>query len=77
LTLLNADEVLTAATLTATRIEQQTDSDAERITAAYRAIVGRSPTTNERALSVDFLNRASLKELCRALFNLNAFVYVE
>jgi hypothetical protein len=77
LTLLNADEVLNAATLTATRIEQQTESHEERITAAYRWIIGRAPTPNEHALSVDFLNRSSLQELCRALFNLNAFVYVE
>jgi hypothetical protein len=77
LTLLNADEVLNAAMLTAARIEQQTESADDRITAAYRSIIGRAPTTKERALSLDFLTRSPLKELCRALFNLNAFVYVE
>jgi hypothetical protein len=31
----------------------------------------------ERRLSVEFLARSPLSELCRGLFNLNAFVYVD
>ena len=43
----------------------------------YRLILGRTPTTTEQKLSEEFLAHSPLSELCRALFNLNAFVYVE
>ena len=77
LTLLNADEVLSAAALTAERIAHDTTSTDERVTLAYRSILGRSPAETERALSRQFLTHSPLSELCRALFNLNAFVYVD
>jgi hypothetical protein len=77
LTLLNADEVLSAAGLTAERIARDTESADSRVSLAYRSIIGREPTETERALSHEFLARSPLKEFCRALFNLNAFVYVD
>ncbi len=77
LTLLNADEVLHAAERTAQRLEAEANSTEARITLAYRLIVGRSPSAKERNLSAEFLTRSPLNELCRALFNLNSFVYVE
>jgi hypothetical protein len=77
LTLLNAQEVLTAAEKTAERVTQEAATPEERITLAYRLVLGRAPTKDERALSREFLARSPLNELCRALFNLNAFVYAE
>ncbi|MSU50474.1 MAG: DUF1553 domain-containing protein [Opitutus sp.] len=77
LTLLNADEVLRAADRTAQRLQTEADSPTARITLAYRLIVGRTPTANERRLSENFLAHSPLSELCRALFNLNAFVYAD
>ena len=77
LTLLNATEVLTAAERTARRIERDADSIETRITLAYRLILGRPPAAPERELSREFLTRSPLHELCRALFNLNAFVYAD
>ena len=77
LTLLNADEVLSAAALTAERIAREAMSTDERVTLAYRSILGRSPAEKERVLSRQFLAHSPLSELCRALFNLNAFVYVD
>jgi len=77
LTLLNADEVLHAADRTAQRLMAEGGSTDARVTLAYRLIVGRAPTASERSLSTEFLSHSPLNELCRALFNLNAFVYVE
>ena len=77
LTLLNADEVISAAALTAERIGRDALSVDDRVVLAYRTILGRPPTSRERTLSEQFLAQSPLNELCRALFNLNAFVYVE
>lgn len=77
LTLLNAGEVLTAAEHTARRIERDADPAEARLTLAYRLILGRPPSEPERGLSREFLARSPLRELCRALFNLNAFVYAD
>jgi len=77
LTLLNADEVTTAARLTAARLEQECPSADERVALAYRLALGRPPTAKELDLARAFLKQSPLNEFCRALFNLNEFVYVE
>jgi mono/diheme cytochrome c family protein len=77
LTLLNADEVVTAAKATAARLTREADSDETRVALAYRLILGRPPTAKEAAMSREFLSQSPLNELCRALFNLNAFVYLD
>jgi len=77
LTLLNAEEVMAASQATAARVLQQASSDEDRIRLAYRLILGRGPTETESELARDFRREAPWSELCRALFNLNAFVYVE
>jgi hypothetical protein len=77
LTLLNADEVMTAANATAKRLAGEAGSRDERIALAYRLMLGRAPTPEESALSREFLERSPVSEFCRALFNLNEFVYVE
>ena len=77
LTLLNAGEVMTAARVTAERIFAETKVPSEQVAQLYRAALGRRPTERELALSVEFLSRSPLTELCRAVFNLNAFVYME
>jgi len=77
LTLLNADEVLGAAAKTAERMTSAAGSTDARITLAYRTILGRAPSAKEFALAQAFLAHSPLRELCRALFNLNAFVYAD
>ena len=52
------------------------DSD-ERIMLAYRLTLGRVPTDAERRLSREFLVESPLHEFCRALFNVNEFVYLD
>jgi len=77
LTLLNADEVMTASEVTAARLTSEAGTNAARVTLAYRLILGRGPSEKEQAIAGSFLQNAPLSELCRALFNLNAFVYVD
>ena len=75
LTLLNAPEVVEAAKALAARLEKEPAD--QRVALAYRSILGRLPTEREAAVAREFLAKSPLRELCRALFNLNAFVYVE
>jgi hypothetical protein len=90
LTLLNSEEVLTAAAATATRVMQEASSTDECISRASRLTLGRAPTASEWEKMRAFLreqhggnpatsqpDQAGFTALCRALFNLNAFVFVE
>ena len=76
LTLLNADDVVNAANKLAGMIERLHDETNRQAMYAYRRILGRPPTSEERAIGVEFLATSPLSELCRALFNVNEFVYV-
>jgi cytochrome c553 len=75
LTLLNSEEVMRASKLTAQSLS--TLPQATQINQAYELILNRQPTPKELTLAHEFLNTSPLQEFCRALFNLNDFVYVE
>jgi hypothetical protein len=77
LTLLNSDEVVRASHLTAERLMRESQDADGRIARAYKLILGRAPSQKEAALSREFLVNSPLHEFCRALFNLNDFVYVQ
>ena len=77
LTQLNADEVTVAAKLTEARLMKEAGSNDGRITMAYRLVLGRPPSAKEQELARAFLAQSPLREFCRALFNLNDFVYAE
>jgi hypothetical protein len=90
LTLLNSEETLTAASAAATRVLQEAGSTDERIRRAFLLTLGRAPTASEQEKSRLFLRehrggnapptepaQTEFTALCRALFNLNAFVFVE
>jgi hypothetical protein len=77
LTLLNSDEVMTAAAATARSIQSKSNDPDSRVELAYQTILGRAASGPELRLSNQFLARSPLSELCRALFNLNDFVYVQ
>ena len=70
LTLLNAADVVEAAR----RVAESLPKNAI-VASAYRRILGRDPSAEEADLAERFLQRSPAKELCRALFNLNEFVY--
>ncbi|HYT92380.1 MAG TPA: DUF1549 and DUF1553 domain-containing protein [Gemmataceae bacterium] len=75
LTLLNSPEVTDAARALAQRVEREAGSADECITLAYRLVLGRQPSAEETSLAREFLRESPLTELCRALFNVNEFVY--
>jgi hypothetical protein len=77
LALLNAPEASAAAKSLADRLEREARSADERVELAYRLVLGRSPTTAERERAAAFLRESPLTELCRALVNLNEFVYLD
>ena len=62
----------------AERISRDAGMDTnQQIDRAYQLVAGRMPTPTELRLARDFLAKSPLHEFCRALFNLNEFVYVE
>ena len=75
LTLLNSEEVLAASRTVAARLERDAKEPRARMALAYRLILNRLPTEREQAVAADFLTQSPLTEFCRALFNLNEFVY--
>lgn len=78
LEMLNGKLANALAAAFAQRLEKETGGEAaEMIERAYWLAVGRPPTTRERALAATFLTEQPLKEFALALFNLNAFLYVQ
>ncbi len=61
----------------ARRLLAEAGPDPERqVERAYLLAVGRPPTAREKELAVQFLREQPLKEFALAMFNLNAFLYV-
>jgi hypothetical protein len=61
----------------ARRLVHEAGSDpARQVERAYLLAAGRAPTREEARLAIAFLARQPLKEFALALFNLNAFLYV-
>jgi len=77
LALLNASDVVEAAKALAARLTIEAKTNEERVALAYRLTLGRPPSATENKLAQQFLERSPLNELCRALFNLNEFVYLD
>ena len=80
LELLNGQTSNELAAAFAARLVQQHGTAAERIEYAWRLAAGRGPTASEKALALKFLaggvDDGKLKEFALAVFNLNAFLYV-
>jgi hypothetical protein len=77
LALLNASDAVAAAHSLADRVMNDTRTPSEQIIMAYRLALGRRPSAVELKLSQEFLAGSSLSELCRGLFNLNEFIYLD
>jgi hypothetical protein len=78
LELLNGSLSNPLAEALAARLIREAGEDSEaRVALGFRLAAGRPPSETERRLGVDFLRRHSLKEFALALFNLNAFLYVQ
>jgi hypothetical protein len=77
LSMLNASDVIDAANALGERLKQEPKTDPERIELAYRLTLGRKPTADESKVAIEFLADSPLSELCRALFNVNEFIYLD
>jgi mono/diheme cytochrome c family protein len=53
------------------------EAGTEQVALAFRLAAGRPPSAEEKRLATEFLAQHSLKEFALALFNLNAFLYVQ
>ncbi len=77
LTLLNNRFNLTMAERFADRLEKSGKSTEARIEMALRRVVGRAPTDEERVVLSRYADEHGLANLCRVLFNLSEFVYID
>jgi hypothetical protein len=78
LELLNSSTTHRLAEAFARRLEREAGTDtARQIERAYLLAVGRAPTQREKELAVKFLTKQPLREFALAVFNLNAFLYVD
>ncbi len=78
LMLFNGEFVNRQARHFAARLRREAGGDPERqIERASWLALGRAPVDKERAAMLEFLRRESLEQMCRVIFNLNEFVYVD
>ncbi|MCX6367082.1 MAG: DUF1549 and DUF1553 domain-containing protein [Armatimonadetes bacterium] len=75
LALLNNPFLRDAAQALARRVEKSTETD--KLALAFRLVLQRLPTKNERELCEKLRLKHGLPALCRALFNLNEFSYLD
>ena len=77
LELLNGDIANKQADVLAARLAKEAGASAARqVDLAYRLTTGRAPTLKERQVALGFLKTQPLREFALAMFNLNAFLYV-
>jgi len=76
LSLLNNKFMLRMAEHFAQRMKSDTDDHAEQVDAAFQLITGRRPTQEQRTDLIEYANEFGDENLCRLLFNLNEFVFV-
>jgi hypothetical protein len=61
----------------AARLAAEAGKDpARQVDLAYRLGAGRAPSVKEKQLALEFLKTQPLREFALAVFNLNAFLYV-
>jgi hypothetical protein len=77
LTLLNSKFMLDQAEALAERLKREAGEDpAHQVQRAYGLAFGREPNSQERSAALELIRQHSLVIFCRALMNLNEFVYV-
>jgi len=77
LELLNGAVANREAEKLAGRLEREAGPDLRKqVDLAYRLVAGRGPRAKEMQAAVEFLKTESRKEFALAMFNLNAFLYV-
>jgi hypothetical protein len=78
LELMNGDFANKMAAFLAERLRSEAGpAPVKQVDLAYRLAAGRAPTPKEREVAIRFLKTGPLQEFALAMFNLNAFLYVE
>lgn len=77
LALLNNGFMLSQAKHFADRVQSDSEDVAEQVELAHRMAFGSSPTDAVRTELIEFAKRNGMPYLCRVLFNLNAFTFVD
>ena len=77
LSLLNNRFTLSMARHFAARLETDQQSTDARMDEAFRLLTGRTPSPEERRQTIAYAEQHGLPALCRLLFNLSEFVFVE
>ena len=77
LSLLNNRFTLSMAQHFAARLETDARSTDARIDEAFRLLTGRTPSQEERLQTIAYAKQHGLPALCRLLFNLSEFVFVD
>jgi hypothetical protein len=78
LALMNGELPAELATQLAKLLEREhQDSPEEQLRVAYRRCLGRAPTPIELDRAASFAEAEGVSSVCRALFNVNEFVYVD
>jgi hypothetical protein len=78
LSLLNSPMAVEAARALAARVERDAGGDASRqVDRAFTLALQRPPDAGERRACAELHRQRGLTELCRALLNLNEFIYVD
>ena len=78
LALLNDGFVLVQAEQMAARIEREAGNDpAAQVARAVRLTLGREPKPDENRQLVELAREHGLANVCRVLFNLNEFAFVD
>ena len=77
LSLLNNGFSLTMSKHFANNLIQERHSITEQVTLAVERVSGRSPTVTELNELTTYAHKHGLPNLCRVLFNLSEFVYVD
>ena len=75
--LLNNPFTLHMATKFAERLDREADDLEARVALGHELVTGRRPTVMESALLVEYARTHGLPNLCRVLFNLSEFVYLD
>jgi cytochrome c553 len=78
LAMMNSEFISAQAEQFASRIRKQAgDSAEDAVENGWRLAFGRSPSTEERAMALDYLQRNSLTRLCLLMFNMSELIYAD
>ena len=77
LSMMNNRFNLTMAGYFTERLQNESDSPSEQVQLGFRLVTGREPTPQEVDSLMDYTQEHGLNNLCRILFNLNEFVFVD